>query len=212
MQNQLRPGKLGLYSISYTPRFRLPKAFPDNESGTHDSVLTDAAAMSGALDNRVFEDITVEFPVGHSRAHDPNSFSYSDGSAKKVDGSPKGNGPERGRQDPEAAGTFTGTGLIMAHSQEVLRIDPRGKNTTNTINRAELVGVQAWLKQVSQLESPPATTFKLLTDSQVTLQSIQKAIKQPATAWLCTHEPLLMDIVANLKALTEAGPMYIWVR
>ena len=93
----------------------------------------------------------------------------------------------------------------MAHSQEVLRIDPRGKNTTNTINRAELVGVQAWLKQVSQLESPPATTFKLLTDSQVTLQSIQKAIKQPATTWLCTHEPLLMDIVANLKALTEAG-------
>ena len=93
----------------------------------------------------------------------------------------------------------------MVHSQEVLRIDPRGKNTTNTINRAELVGVQAWLKQVSQLESPPATTFKLLTDSQVTLQSIQKAIKQPATTWLCTHEPLLMDIVANLKALTEAG-------
>ena len=49
-----------------------------------------------------------------------------------------------------------------------------------------------------------ATTFKLLTDSQVTLQSIQKAIRQPATTWLCTHEPLLMDIVANLKALTEA--------
>ena len=61
----------------------------------------------------------------------------------------KGNGPECGRQDPEAAGTFTGTGLIMAHSQEVLRIDPRGKNTTNTISRAELVGVQTWLKQVN---------------------------------------------------------------
>ena len=67
------------------------------------------------------------------------------------------------------------------------------------------MGVQAWLKQVSQLESPPATTFNLLTDSQVTRQSIQKAIKQPATTWLCTHEPLLMDIVANMKALTEAG-------
>ena len=89
----------------------------------------------------------------------------------------------------------------------MLRIDPiaRGKTTPNTTNRAELVGVQAWLKQVSQLESPPATTLKRFTDSQVTLQSIQKAIKQPATTWLCTHEPLLMDIVANLKALTEAG-------
>ena len=137
--------------------------------------------MSGAPDNHVFEDINVEFPVRHSRAHDPNSFSYSDGSAKKVDGSPKGNRPERGRQDPEAAGTFTGTGLSLAHSQEVLRIDPRGENTTNTINRAELVGIPAWLKQVSQLESPPATSFKLLTDSQVTLQSIHKVLKQPAT-------------------------------
>ena len=97
--------------------------------------------MTDAPDNHMFEDITVEFLGGHGRAHDPNSFSYSDGSAKKVDGSPNGNGPEQGRQDPEAAGTFTGTGLIMAHSQEVLRIDPRGKNTTNTINRAELVGV-----------------------------------------------------------------------
>ena len=187
----------------FTPRFRLPKAFPDNKSGTR--VLTDAAAMNGAPDNHVFEDINVEFPGRHGRAHDPKSFSYLDGSAKKVDGSPKGNGPEQGRQDPEAAGIFTGTGLIMAHSQEVLRIDPRGKNTTNTIYWTELVGVQAWLKQVSQLESPTATTFKLLTDSQVTLQSFQMAIKQPATTWLCTHEPLLKDIMANLKVLTEAG-------
>ena len=107
---------------------------------------------------------------------------------------PPRNGPEQGRQDPEAAGTFTGAGLIMARSQEVLRIDPRGRSTTNTINRAELVGVQAWLKQVSQLESPPATSFKLLTDSQVTLQSIQKAIKQPATTRSCTHEPLLQAV------------------
>ena len=83
--------------------------------------------MNDAPDNRVFEDINVEFPIRHSRAHDPTSFSYSDGSAKKVDGSPKGSGPERGRQDPEAAGTFTGTGLIMAHSQEVLEIDQEVK-------------------------------------------------------------------------------------
>ena len=95
----------------------------------------------------------------------------------------------------------------MPHSQDLLR---NGIHATNTINRAELMGVQAWLKQVSQVESPPATTFRkvgsqLLTDSQVTLQSIQKAFKQPAATWLCAHEPLLMDIVANLEALTEAG-------
>ena len=173
----------------FTPRFRLPKAFPDNKSGTHDPVLTEAAAMNGAPDNHVFKDIDVEFPGRHGRAHDPKGFSYSNGSAKKVDGSPEGNGPEQGRQDPQAAGTFTGTGLIMAHSKEALSIDPRGKNTTNTINRAELVGVQAWLKQVSQLESPPATTFKLLTDSQLTLQSIQKAIKQPAQCGCAPMSP-----------------------
>ena len=74
------------------------KAFPDDKSGTHDPVLTDAAAMSGAPDNHVFEDINVEFPVRHSRPHDPNSFSYSDGSAKKVDGSPKGIRTEHLRQ------------------------------------------------------------------------------------------------------------------
>ena len=105
--------------------------------------------MDGAADNHLFGDINVKFPGRHARAHDPTSFSYSDGSAKKVDGSPKGSGLERGRQDPEAADTFMGMGLTMAHSQKVLRIDPRGKNTTYTINRAELVGVQAWLKLVS---------------------------------------------------------------
>ena len=37
----------------------------------------------------------------------------------------------------------------MAHCQDVLRTDTNGTNTSNTINRAELVGVlvQAWLKQ-----------------------------------------------------------------
>ena len=74
------------------------------------------------------------------RAHDPNSFSYSDGSAKMVKGILKGNGPEQGRQDHEAAGTFTGTGLMMAHSQEVLRIDPRGKIAP----QIESIGLSWW--------------------------------------------------------------------
>ena len=51
----------------------------------------------------------------------------------------------------------------------------------------------------------PRSTFKLLTDSQVTLQSIQKAIKQPTSTWLSTHEPLLQDIVSHLKSLTSEG-------
>ena len=46
------------------PRLRLPKAFPDNKSGTHDPILTDAAPMSGAPDNHVFEDILWNFLAG----------------------------------------------------------------------------------------------------------------------------------------------------
>ena len=49
----------------FTPRFGLPKAFPDNKSGTHDPILTDAAAMHSAPDNHVFEDINVEYPGRH---------------------------------------------------------------------------------------------------------------------------------------------------
>ncbi len=93
----------------------------------------------------------------------------------------------------------------MAHTHQELRIDPNGKDTTNTINRAELVGVVSWLEEIMREELATGSTFKLLTDSQVTLQSIQKAIKQPATTWLNTHEPVLMDIVKRIKELTEGG-------
>ena len=93
----------------------------------------------------------------------------------------------------------------MAHTRQELRIDPNGKDTTNTINRAGLVGEVSWLEEIMREELATGSTFKLLTDSQVTLQSIQKAIKQPATTWLNTHEPVLMDIVKRIKDLTEGG-------
>ena len=106
------------------------------------------------------------FPKMHARAHDPHSFSYSDGSAKKTGGGQQTD--EGGRS--ESIGTLTGTGLIMAHTHQELRIDPNGKDTTNTINRAELVGVVSWLEEIMREELATASTFKLLTDSQVTLQ------------------------------------------
>ena len=90
----------------FTPRVWLSAAFPDNERITHDHALTSAVAMSDAPDNRVFEDVDAEIPSRHGQAHDPNSFFSSNGSAKEVDGSPKGNGLEQGRQDPEAAGVW----------------------------------------------------------------------------------------------------------
>ena len=113
-------------------------------------------------------------------------------------------GGARDNQDGhEVAGTYIGTCLVMAGTQQVLWIDPNRKDTTTTINRAELVGVQTWLKCISQVEHPPSSFSKLLTDSQVTSQSIQKAIKQPTSTWFNTHEPLLEDIVSRLKSLTS---------
>ena len=100
----------------FTPRFRLPKAFPENKRDTQDPVLTNAAAINNAPSScvRRHHCAHVEVPGRHGQlqAHDPNSFSYSDSSAKKVGCSPKGNGPEQGRQDPETAGTFIGGALL----------------------------------------------------------------------------------------------------
>lgn len=128
-----------------------------------------------------------ESPCRYDRAHDTLSLPYSDASAKNNDESPKAACPGQARLarlarlGPEAAGTLMGTSLVTAHSQDVLRIDQNGKDAADTIDRPELIGVQAWLKPISKDGSVAASTFKLLTDSQVILQSIQKAIRQPAT-------------------------------
>ena len=102
------------------------------------------------------------------------AFSLSNGSA--ADGGDRS----------ESIATLTGTGLIMAHTHQELWLDPNGKDIINTINRAELVGVFLWLEEIMKEELLSDCTFELLTDSQVTLQSIQKAIKQLATTWLNT--------------------------
>lgn len=95
-----------------TPRFRLPKAFPDNKQGTHNPSMAGASAINtaanvGMSDESLEVAIGAEFPCRHGRAHDPLSFSYSDGSARKIDGSPKAGGSGLARHDREVAGTLT---------------------------------------------------------------------------------------------------------
>ena len=90
----------------------------------------------------------------------------------------KGAGTGTCNQDrAESIGTVTGTGLVMAQTQRLVHVDPNGKDTTNTIVRAELVGVQAWLREIMMDGMAVGSTFRLLTDSQVTLYSIKKAIQ-----------------------------------
>ena len=161
------------------PDSSCPRLFQTVQSGTHDPISIGTAAMNDATNGQLIEDINVELagmarPMAQEAS--PTQMHMAPPKRLTVAQMPT----EQGRQEPEAADTFTSMGLVMAHSQDVLRSDPNGENTTNTINRAELVGVQAcrpWLKQVNQLESPLAITFKLLTVSQMTLQSNQKASK-----------------------------------
>ncbi len=186
----------------HKPRFRMPKLFPSKpvcrgeaEQGPFGASEVSRQDLSKA------ELALFNFPRMHNRAHDPKSYSYSDGPAVK-----KGSEPIKSSKDrSESPGTITGTGLVMAQSQRIAHIDPGGKDTTNTIVRAELVGVQARLQEIMKDELEADSTFRLLTDSQVPLYSIKKAITQPASSWLNAHEPLLRDIVNRLKDLTDAG-------
>ena len=93
-----------------------------------------------------------KFPKVHVQAHDPPSFSYSDGSAKKTGG---GQQTDEGGGS-ESTGTLTGTGLILAHTHQELRINRNGKDTTNTIDRS--VYFYGWTGYWK------SCTFKLLTD------------------------------------------------
>ncbi len=158
----------------HQPRSRLPKQFPSKPPDRIEAEQGPPAGP-GASRQDLTDSVLVDFPCFHCRAHDPLSYSYSDGSAVK-----KGSEPIKGSKDRlESPGTTTGTGLVMAQSQRIVHIDPGAKDTTNTIVRAELVGVQAWLQEIMNDE--------LAANS------------------LNTHEPLLRDIVTRLKDLTDAG-------
>ena len=93
--------------------------------------------------------MSLDFPCVHDRAYSSADFSYSDCSAKKVAGGTKDN-----QDGHDVDGIYKATGPVVAGTQQVLRIDPNGKDTTNTIigNCAQLVGAQAWLKRISQDE------------------------------------------------------------
>ncbi len=184
----------------HKPRFRLLKLFKSKPMGRVEA----QQGLFGAseVSRQDWTELAhLNFPRMHGRAHDPISYSYSDGSAVK-----KGSESRKGSKDrSESPGTITRTGLVMARSQRIGHIDPGGKDTTNTIVRAELVGMQAWLQETMKDEQEACSTFRLLTDSQITLYSIKKALTRPASSWLNTHEPLLRNIVNRLKDLTDAG-------
>ena len=73
-------------SARHTPRFRLPKTFPSCRKQSASATLGErpnsVPEESPASANAMLE----RFPKVHVRTHDPHSFSYSDGSAKKAGG------------------------------------------------------------------------------------------------------------------------------
>ena len=72
----------------FTPRLRLPQALPAKMHGTQGHPMADAPAIIMTLNVDMSDGIWRMLSVLNMRAHDPLSFSCSDGSARKVDGSP----------------------------------------------------------------------------------------------------------------------------
>ena len=130
----LQGGLPGHLSGRHTPGFRSLKTFPSLGARTQfTSVSLGEQPEAGPAPTNAIEERYLNV---HERVHDHHSFSYSDGSAKKTGGGQQADGCGRFESD----GTLTGTGLIMARTHQERRIDPNGKDTSKTINRAELVG------------------------------------------------------------------------
>ncbi len=95
----------------HKPRFRLSKQFPSKPPDTVEAEQG-PPAVSEASGQDWTDSVLLDFPCMHCRAHDPLSYSYSDGSAVK-----KASEPRKGSKDrSESSGTITGTGLVMAQS------------------------------------------------------------------------------------------------
>jgi ribonuclease HI len=120
--------------------------------------------------------------------HNPNQYTYTDGSAKKVGGQ-----------------QVIGTGIYVAATGKEYTCNPNGKAETLTITRAELVGVQMALHL-----APRDQPLYILTDSLTTVYLCETSLSNPAKAGKNKHAALLQDISDIIMARAKRGaPTYI---
>jgi ribonuclease HI len=120
--------------------------------------------------------------------HNPMQYTYTDGSAKKVNGVP-----------------VIGTGIYVAATGTGYTCNPNGKEETLTITRAELVGVQMAL-HVAPRDQP----LYILTDSLTSVYLCETSLKNPAKAGKNKHAALLQEISdIILERARQGAPTYI---
>ena len=85
-----------------------------------------------------------------------------------------------------------------------ITINPMGKGTTITINRAELSGIHQALKSG---RSQSATSLDIYTDSGCSLSLILRTLNSPWTLRDSKHLHLLHDILAELRERAEGGKL-----
>jgi len=104
-------------------------------------------------------------------------------------------------------GTFTGATFYYTVTKQLLTVNPNGTRETNTITRAELVGIHSALEHSATFPTSPITIF---TDSLTSLYNIQTALRSPHSLTEHKHAPLLLAIRSILTSiLTHNTPILL---
>jgi ribonuclease HI len=127
--------------------------------------------------------------------YDWTKYCYTDGSHKEVREALDTLNTQDG--EPIAKHYIAAALFAPDHSKAVTRtIDPHGKGVTNTINRAELVGISAALEYGYTM---------IATDSKCAIQTINKMLNRPDTMKQHVHRILLQHITTQLHAAVAKG-------
>ena len=124
------------------------------------------------------------FPATTPLRYQTYKFTYTDGSCIQTD----------------KEGQKIGAGVIMLEQRSKvarlkLLVDPRGKDLTNTITRAELAAIQAALSTV-----PPTQDIHILTDSLAAIYMLGNKIYRPAKQLGHCSKDILQDIVDLIRS------------
>ena len=118
-------------------------------------------------------------------------FKYAWRDAHYTDGSVK---------DDEQRGRLVGAAVYRTSDGRQFLINPCGKGVTNTINRAELSAIYHVFADISD----PTDDVLIFTDSQVSIQLINRILRRPDTE-TGMHKELLLRIATLILQRAQSG-------
>ena len=129
------------------------------------------------------------FPASTPPRYRTHKFTYTDGSCIQT----------------EKEGQKIGAGVIMLEQRAKavslkLLVDPRGRDLTNTITRAELAAIQAALSTV-----PHTQDIHILTDSLASIYMLGNKIYKPEKQFGHCSKDILQDIVDLIRSRGVEG-------